>query len=107
MAILGLSTYEENDDASTPKSATKKLRWATQHKKGRKGNRKRLSILDRLHKRGSQNSEKKRNSGGSLGTDLDEIQEEEETEAQDEPGEDNSNEGPRTVFFNIPLPADA
>jgi len=107
MAILGLSTYEENDEASTPKSATKRLRWATQHKTGKKGNRKRLSILDRLHKRGSQNSEKKRNSGGSLGTDLGEIPEEAETEAQDEPVDDRDNQGPRTVFFNIPLPSDA
>lgn len=108
MAVLGLSTYEENDEAPTPKSETKRLRWATQYKKGKSGNRKRLSILDRLHHRGSMNSEKKRNSGTSMGTDLGEIPEE-SAAAEPEEGheEDRDNQGPRTLFFNIPLPADA
>jgi phospholipid-translocating ATPase len=106
-AVLGVSTNEENDETSTPNS-TKRLRWATQYKKGKSGNRKRVSILDRLHKRSSMNSEKKRNSGGSMGTDgtdLGEIPEEPEDEADHE--EDKDGQGPRTLFFNIPLPADA
>lgn len=107
MAVLGLSTYEENDEAPSPKTSTKRLRWATQYKKGKSGNKKRLSILDRLHHRGSQNSEKKRNSGTSMGTDLGEIAEEPEAEMEDEPNEDKDDQGPRTIFFNLPLPADA
>src|ERR1700710_1420626 len=106
MAVLGVSTYEENDEETIPKNSTKRLRWATQYKKGKSGNRKRLSILDRLHHRGSLNSEKKRNSGGSMGTDLGEIPEEVEAQAEEDPEEDRDNQGPRTVFFNIPLPAD-
>jgi len=106
---LGFSTFEENDEAAIPKPpTTKRLRWATQYKKGKKGNRKRMSILDRLHHRSSQNSEKKRHSGGSDGTDLGGIQEEPEAEAEvEEEPEDRDSQGPRTVFFNIPLPSDA
>ena len=102
---LGISAYEENEEAATP-TPTKRLRWATQYKKGKSGNKKRLSIIDRLHHRGSQNSEKKRDSGGadSLGTDLGNIQEEPNEDRQEEPNEDRDNQGPRTVHFNIPLP---
>lgn len=106
MSVLEASMNEENDDTSTPNS-TKRLRWATQYKKGKSGNRKRTSILDRLHHRSSMNSEKKRNSG-STGTDLGEIPEEEsEPEAEEDHEETDDAHGPRTVFFNVPLPADA
>ena len=108
MAVLELSTYAENDEAATPASATKKLRWATQYKKGKSGNRKRLSILGRLHQRGSLNSEKQRNSGTSMGTDLGEIREEPEAiDPVEEHDDDRDGQGPRTLFFNIPLPPDA
>jgi len=105
-----------NDDPTEAPISTKRLRWATQRKTGKSGNKKRLSIIDRLHHRGSQGSEKKRDSGGgeSIGTDLGGIQEEpEEDEAKDvrdqaEAGDDNNDiEGPRTVFFNNALPPDA
>jgi phospholipid-translocating ATPase len=116
--VVGLSPYEENDEAPIPgtqseselePTKTKKLRWATQYKKGKSGNKKRMSIMDRLHHRGSQNSEKKRDSGGadSLGTDLDNIQEEINEDRQEEPNEDRDNQGPRKVHFNIPLPPEA
>ena len=109
---LGSSTYTENDEAPIPEPPpikTKRLRWATQYKKGKSGNKKRLSIIDRLHHRGSQNSEKKRDSGGadSLGTDLDNIQEEPSEERQEEPNEDRDNQGPRRVHFNIKLDPEA
>jgi phospholipid-translocating ATPase len=97
----------DNDEVASPNTATKKLRWATQYKKGKSGSRKRGSILDRLHHRGSHN-EKKRESGGSTGTDLGlgGVQEEPEAELEEEP-EDRDDQGPRQVFFNIPLPASA
>jgi phospholipid-translocating ATPase len=109
---MALSSYAEPDEAAepTPTIATKRLRWATQRLTGKKGNRKRGSILGRLGHRGSQNSEKKRDSGGgeSMGTDLGGIQEEPEPiEESPEKTEDaNPGEGPRTVFFNVPLPPD-
>lgn len=67
-----------------------------------------MSILGRLHPRNSQNSEKKRESGGgdSLGTDLGGIQEAPNEEEETTP-EESGVEGPRTVCFNIPLPPDA
>ncbi|TAQ88937.1 hypothetical protein B7494_g2734 [Chlorociboria aeruginascens] len=97
----------KDDSAATP---TKRLRWATQRVKGKGGIKKRMSIMDRLHHRGSQNSEKKRDSGGgeSMGTDLGGIQEEpneDQPPATEE--EDKDDEGPRQVYFNIPLPAKA
>ncbi|OBT82867.1 hypothetical protein VE02_08568 [Pseudogymnoascus sp. 03VT05] len=84
---------------------TKRLRWATQHKKGKQANRTRGSILDRLNRRPSR-MEKKRESGVSEATsaggddgDMREDPEEAETQAE--------GEGQRKVHFNIPLPPDA
>ncbi|KFY27602.1 hypothetical protein V493_03403 [Pseudogymnoascus sp. VKM F-4281 (FW-2241)] len=82
---------------------TKRLRWATQHKKGKNANRARVSILDRLNRRPSR-MEKRRESGGmeSLGGggDIANIDPEEEDKTQEE------GEGQRKVHFNIPLPQD-
>ncbi|OBT97906.2 hypothetical protein VE01_03868 [Pseudogymnoascus verrucosus] len=84
---------------------TKRLRWATQHKKGKQANRTRGSILDRLNRRPSR-MEKKRESGvsdtTSVGGDNGDMREDpEEAETQGE------GEGQRKVHFNIPLPPDA
>ncbi|OBT51748.1 hypothetical protein VE04_08729 [Pseudogymnoascus sp. 24MN13] len=84
---------------------TKRLRWATQHKKGKQANRTRGSILDRLTRRPSR-MEKKRESGvsdtTSVGGDNGDMREDpEEAETQGE------GEGQRKVHFNIPLPPDA
>ena len=108
--VLATSHFEENDEApASDPTPTKRLRWATQYKKGKSGNKKRKSIIDRLHHRGSQNSEKKRDSGGadSLRTDLGNIQEDPNEDRQEEPNEDRDNQGPRKVYFNINLPPDA
>jgi len=100
--------HEEQDDAPNP---TKRLRWATQRLAGKKGSKKRGSILGRLGHKGSTSSEKKRQSTGgeSLGTDLGGIQEEPEPSeaAEDEKPEDTEGQGPRKLYFNIPLPPDA
>ena len=91
----------------------KRLRWATQRLKGKSGNKKRGSILGRLHHRGSQGSEKKRDSGGgeSMGTDLGGITEEPEGLNESEAGvaveDDRDGQGPRKIYFNQPLPPDA
>jgi len=106
--VMAISTYAEPDEEA-PNPTTKRLRWATQRLKGKSGSKKRGSILGRLPHRASSNSEKKRESGGgdSLGTDLGGIQEEpnEDEEPQNDDAEEG--EGPRTVFFNLPLPPDA
>jgi phospholipid-translocating ATPase len=104
---MALSSFEEPEEAPLP---TKRLRWATQRVKGKSGSKKRGSIIDRLHHRGSQ-SEKKRDSGGgeSMGTDLGGIQEEPEDEgkATEDPDHDRDKQGPRTILVNLPLPPDA
>jgi phospholipid-translocating ATPase len=105
---MAFSTYEEPEPEEAP-LPTKRLRWATQRVKGKKGNKKRLSIIDRLHHRPSQN-EKKRNSGGadSMGTsDLGGIQEEPEEEEENDADHDRDGQGPRKIHFNNPLPPEA
>jgi phospholipid-translocating ATPase len=97
---------EEEDELALPEISpvkTKRLRWATQYKKGKSGNKKRMSIIDRLHRRGSQSSEKRDSGGGdSLRTDTGNIQED-----ANEKGQEDGNQGPRKVHFNIPLPPEA
>ncbi len=107
---MALSTYEEEPEETLAPTPTKRLRWATQRLKGGKGSRKRGSILGRLNHRGSQNSEKKRDSGGgdSMGTDLGGIQEEPNEDEEEKPlDSEDGGQGPRKVYFNIPLPPDA
>lgn len=99
---MAISSFEEPEEAPLP---TKRLRWATQRVKGKTGTRKRASIIDRFHNRGSQN-EKKRDSGGgeSAVTDLGGIQEEPENDKPaEDPDHDRDNQGPRRVVFNAPL----
>jgi phospholipid-translocating ATPase len=56
-----MAVEEQQKDTSQPQ---KRIRWATQRVTGKKGQSKRHSILDRLHKRTGSN-EKKRASTGS------------------------------------------
>lgn len=84
-----------------------RLRWATHRAAGTKGDKKRQSLLARAHRRiGS--VEKKRNSAnrGLHASTLDTDPELAKHEAAREVEEGREENG-RTVFFNIPLPADA
>lgn len=100
--------HEDHEDDTTP-APTKRTRWATRKLKGRQGSRKRVSILERLQK--GQN-EKKRDSSGAesasnpsvMNTVVEESEEEGEAEATEE-SQDGS--GPRSVFVNMTLPAEA
>ncbi|OBT41228.1 hypothetical protein VE00_09241 [Pseudogymnoascus sp. WSF 3629] len=100
--------HEDLEDGTTP-APTKRTRWATRKLKGRQGSRKRVSILERLQK--GQN-EKKRDSSGAestsnpsvMNTVVEEGEEEEEVEATEE---SQDGPGPRSVFVNMTLPADA
>ncbi|KAA8569083.1 hypothetical protein EYC84_000753 [Monilinia fructicola] len=99
---------EPEEDAPNP--TMRRMRWATQRVPPKNGDKKRTSIMDKLHPRKSQSSEKRLSTGASsTGTDLGRIQEEEPNEAAEEQAEDDDNDGqgPRKVFFNQPLPRDA
>jgi phospholipid-translocating ATPase len=102
MAIQPYMGEEESTPASTP-AATKRTRWATQRLKGKHGGRKRISIIDRLHK--GQQNEKKHESAGTQST-LSGL--EPDHDGMEEAGaeEDEDGIGPRSVFVNMPLPAE-
>jgi phospholipid-translocating ATPase len=95
-----------NDVPEEPtQTTTKRLRWATQRRPGKSGSRKRVSIMDRLHHKGSTGSEKKRESG--ISSDMGRISEDPNEDAKDEEDTDTVNtvvSAPRKIFFNSPLP---
>ena len=102
---MAIQPHQENGEVSTP---IKRIRWATQRVTGESGRRKRISIMQRLHKR-TGSVEKKRESGGSesvdgshTGTTSHAGDEDEDEDEQDDP-----EDGPRRIFFNRPLPKDA
>lgn len=79
---------------------TKRSRWATRKLTIKSGGLKRVSIIDRIHKR-TASGDKKRHSGGSLRQDAPY-----DPNAQDDAGSTTSSEADqgRTLFFNRPLP---
>ncbi|KAM0812980.1 putative Phospholipid-transporting ATPase [Seiridium cardinale] len=94
-----------------PDKAPKRSRWATRKLTTKSSGLKRVSIIDRIHKR-TGSGEKKRHSGGSNSL----RQEEEEADESynaDQEGQDDANsnapsedsEG-RVLFFNVSLPPD-
>ena len=95
MAAGGQETGAER---TTP---AKRIRWATQRVKGPKASQKRKSIFNRrLSRRGAE--EKKRESAGSEPADP----KQEQDAVQDGDG-DGETQRTRSVYFNIPLPAEA
>jgi phospholipid-translocating ATPase len=87
--------------------APKRSRWATRKLTVKSSGLKRISIIDRIHKRTGSN-EKKRHSGGSNSLRQGGGEDDLEQEAQDDANSDVSiedSEG-RTLFFNLPLPAE-
>lgn len=86
--------------------ATKRSRWATRKLTVKSSSLKRLSLIDRIHKR-TGSTEKKRNSGGSQSTGDHQL---DGTDAPDQNEENDarsttSEEGEgRIVYFNLPLP---
>ena len=96
---MAIQPYQEDHSVSNP---IKRIRWATQRVTGAKEQRKRHSIIERLHHRKAGSSEKKRES--AEGSHLDGIQEETETSTTE--NRDQEDLG-RRIFFNIPLPDDA
>ena len=98
---MAIQPYQEDSNVSNP---IKRIRWATQRVTGASGQKKRHSIIDRLHNKKSNSNEKKRESGQSADTTpLEGIQEEADESTETNEPED----GRRRIFFNIPLPDDA
>lgn len=95
--IMAIQPYQEDSNVSNP---IKRIRWATQRVSGASGQRKRHSILNRLHHGRSGSGEKKRDSAGSppIGGTT------EETDASEDGDGETTR---RRIFFNIPLPDDA
>ena len=82
---------EVSSNVSKP---TKRQRWATTRHAGSGGVRKRVSIIDRFHKRHDMRDEKRRSNTGSSQTDNASAN-----------GEDHPDSGSnRTIYFNIPIP---
>ena len=87
---------------------SQRLRWATHRAAGAKGDRKRQSLLARAHKRigslekkGNRNSTNRESHASTLDTDPELAKDEMHGDADDEREENG-----RTIFFNIPLPAE-
>lgn len=89
----GSEVREVSSNISKP---TKRQRWATTRVAGAGGVRKRVSIIDRFHKRSETRSGKRRsNNTASTPTD----------DASAGGSDDDRNDGTsRTIYFNIPLP---
>lgn len=99
MASLQFQEPENNEapsDVREPDSnisvPTKRQRWATTRKAGTGGVRKRVSIMDRFHKRSEMRDEKRRSNTGNAS--------DAGSTAADSP-ETGKN---RTIYFNIPIP---
>jgi phospholipid-translocating ATPase len=78
---------EVNSNVSKP---TKRQRWATTRAPGAGGIKKRVSIIDRFHKRSDLRDEKRKSNNTSASTN---------------DGQDASQAGPnRRIYFSIPIP---
>ncbi len=95
---MALHAYEEEspygqnsgENSTVKTNPIKRIRWATHRAGTVKGNKKRQSILDRLHKR----------------TPSDKTTASEATDSEGS-AEQDSQDGKRTIFFNRPLPVSA
>ena len=98
---MAIKTRPEDSSVSAP---IKRIRWATQRVTGQSGKRKRVSILNRFHRR-TESAEKRESSGSNS------VAQSQDLEVLEEQGEsDDGTEAEqirRRVFFNIPLPDDA
>lgn len=95
---MAIQPYQEDSNISNP---IKRIRWATQRVTGANEQKKRHSIINRLHHRKAGSSEKKRESAEA--PQLDGVPEETDTSTENGDQGDSS----RRIFFNIPLPDDA
>lgn len=83
-----------NSEVSKP---TRRQRWATKRLGNSSGLKKRVSIVDRLHKRNASGAEEKRNSAGSSTGDGNDG-------ANNEGAGAGGQQETRRIFFNMPIP---
>lgn len=95
---MAIQPYQEDSEVSNP---VKRIRWATHRAKGPKGDSKRQSLMDRLHKR-TGSGEKKRDSTTTTGKD---SVPDSGDNASSDAGSEEQDSG-RRVYFNLPLPAE-
>lgn len=88
----GNEVREVSSNVSKP---TKRQRWATQRVAGAGGVRKRVSIMDRLHKRSEAKNEKRRSHLPPT---------EDSSSRSDQNDQDGQGGSNRRVYFNIPVP---
>lgn len=91
---LDVPDTEIQETPSNISKPTKRQRWATTRHAGSGGVRKRVSIIDRFHKRSDSRDEKRRSNAASSTADN------ASTNAV-EPSETGAN---RNIYFNIPIP---
>ncbi|KAJ5203654.1 uncharacterized protein N7498_004533 [Penicillium cinerascens] len=91
---LDVPDSEIQETPSNISKPTKRQRWATTRHAGSGGVRKRVSIIDRFHKRSDVRDEKRRSTGASSTTDN------ASTSGEESSGLDSN----RTIYFNIPIP---
>ncbi|GLI80104.1 phopholipid transporting ATPase [Penicillium ochrochloron] len=85
-------SHEVQEVSSNISKPTKRQRWATTRHTGSGGVRKRVSIIDRFHKRSEMRDEKRKSATPS-------------TPAASTNGDDSQQSGPnRTIYFNVPIP---
>lgn len=89
-------TREGNSNSNISKP-TKRQRWATTRVTGSGGMRKRVSIIDRFHKRAEMKEEKRKSTAASTTDDG----HDDGHKGQEEESEQSDN---RTIYFNIPVP---
>ncbi|KAJ5122948.1 hypothetical protein N7448_009045 [Penicillium atrosanguineum] len=91
---LNVPDTEIQETPSNISKPTKRQRWATTRHAGSGGVRKRVSIIDRFHKRSDSRDEKRRSNAPSSTADN-------ASTNGVEPSESGAN---RTIYFNIPIP---
>ncbi|KAJ5699119.1 Phospholipid-transporting ATPase DNF1 [Penicillium macrosclerotiorum] len=90
----GNENSEIREVSSNISKPTKRQRWATTRHTGSGGVRKRVSIIDRFHKRSEMRDEKRKSATPSTSAD-----------AASTVGEESQQPGQnRTIYFNIPIP---
>ncbi|KAF2810295.1 P-type ATPase-like protein [Mytilinidion resinicola] len=93
--------FDPTQDENEVSNPVKRIRWATHRAGGTKGDKKRASLIQRLHNR-TTSTEKKRESSGTTNTT---GKESDAPESGSETGSDEQDTS-RRVYFNIPLPAE-
>lgn len=87
------ATSEIGEVPSNISKPTQRQRWATTRHAGTGGVRKRVSIIDRFHKRHEMKDEKRRSNNSAVSNDNVSTN-----------GAENPNGESRTIYFNVPIP---